>query len=608
MNLASPLFLEDITTPGVCEIAYQKVLDADDRRYDCRRFRDSIDIDEYFLEVKEIFLKNHEEFVRILMDLKDLLPRGVLDYKTVFGDGDGLSDYMWRLIDSGFVTENEAKRIISQLKRDYDEGIVPEEALMTRISYLGEGVDLSKDIDLFLENVSKAADLCPYCYQPVSLSDRFCRVCGCDISDGIFLDCDRVIDEITDDDGFVVRMGRVNDEFSQEYDDYDEEIENLIEGDDAMNRRLLEIYNNNDEEAFEELLDECPLEITDISQIPTLEDRLNIDLSHYFIDGDEYYMKNYAHSRMITDLDRPVKKHALNEENPVKHPTYSTFIVLNALKKNPNLDEVLESVDIDMNKALFKDFLFAFNLIESKSHGEDFWQWVYDSHDISQLRDILRNNGLDESGDKDELVERLAVNLLYSEFGEVEFAVTDEGEFKLMGSQWILFYRESMDYFDFDDYESYMMENDTGDLIRNSINYLNEHLKIGYETNDFYRLHDVFSAKSLVYLHEEEFKRVLFEELQLFILKLNPVFLSSEELESYVAVHLSNINNIDLFATILDISNLKKTFNRAWGFMQLKDRTVSKKIAFKYLNRAIKGENVLDLSHEISDKYFFRRY
>lgn len=393
LNLCSPLYLHDISTPGVCSIGYQKLMEWDDMHYDCRQFRDSHDLDEYFNEFKDDMLKNNEEYVEILKELKNKLPSGILNYDTVFGDDGGLSDYMLSLVDSGAITENEASKLVGQLKKEYDEGLVADEGLITRLSYLMNGVDLSKDHDLFLENISNTTELCPHCYQPVSLSDDYCMICGCDISDGRLLNYDEVIAEISKDDDHVIDLREEN---------FDED--DRFFASDELNRKLVEIYKNNDEEAFSELLGEYPLGISDISEIANLEDRSVVDLSQYFMGDDVSYIRNYYALRRLIDMDKPVKRHVLNENTELKtRPTYSARKVLNALKDNPNLDEVLDEVDINIDEQSLKDFLFDYVLVESKNYGEDFWINIYRNYRVVDIKEILRKNNLKVSGNKKSL-------------------------------------------------------------------------------------------------------------------------------------------------------------------------------------------------------------
>lgn len=84
INICSPLYLHDISTPGVCHIAYQKPLYSDDLQYNCCEVRESIDMDEYFNAIKMDILKNNDEYVSVLKRLKNNLPAGIMNYETVF--------------------------------------------------------------------------------------------------------------------------------------------------------------------------------------------------------------------------------------------------------------------------------------------------------------------------------------------------------------------------------------------------------------------------------------------------------------------------------------------------------------------------------------------
>ena len=181
LNLCSPIFLRDISTPGVCEIMYLKSLSVDDKKYHCNEFRKNTNIDEYFQDIKEVFLENYEEFNQTLFDLKLNLPKSALDYREIVGDGDELSDYFREMVDSGMVGEKRAVEIRNQLIDEYDKGIVKDDGLALRVTYLLD--DSAKpDFEVF-EDISENFDnFCPYCHTHVSLSEPFCHTCGVNFS------------------------------------------------------------------------------------------------------------------------------------------------------------------------------------------------------------------------------------------------------------------------------------------------------------------------------------------------------------------------------------------------------------------------------------------
>lgn len=598
INLCSPLLLHDISTPGVCHILYQEAQSWDDVHFGCSEFRKSTDMDDYFNSLKTDFLKNHMEYAQHLKAVKDKLPMGAMNYETILADDyDGLSEYVWSLIDSDVLDKDEASRIINQLRREYDEGIVSDEGLLIRLTYLVEGTDLSQIDELFLENISQTTDLCPCCYQPVNRTDNYCMVCGYDFSDGKLLDYEKVIAEM------VQKNDNVLDLRGDKLDEFIDSGNVPVSGDDEIFELLCEIYHNNDIEAFEKLKEDYPLEINDISEIGDLEDRLAVDLSYFFMEDDVEYMKNYYGSCRIVDRMNPPEAHKLNEGMISKNPTYSIRMALIELEKNPNLNEALDNADLKIDKETVRSFLINMDLIESQTFGDDFWVHVYHDYRVVDLKEILRKNSLKVSGNKFDLVLRLKENGMYEEFGEEEFQLTENAEYFLNGTQWINMYNDFMDSFDLDDVQDYL-KTKSGTFTENALDYLKEHIKIGYRKRDFRRLHDAFSSMALIHVHDEEFKKALACELQLYMLRMNPIYLTDDEMGSFEAFMYSNMNNIKVLMHLAGIHNLKKIFNKTWSYMKFEKRLVPKKIALGYLNRALDGEDGDELSYEIAGKYF----
>ena len=178
LNLCSPIFLYDISTPGVCEIFYLDVLASDDEKYNCRKFRDSINLDEYFNDIKKSFLENSDQFNQKLIDLKNSLPKSLFDYDEIIGEGDDLSDYFKGMVEDGMVDEKDAVRIRNQLKEEYENGEVTDQSLALRVSFLLSEDEHIGDMEKF-EDINMQFDtFCPYCHNQVSPSNQYCLTCG----------------------------------------------------------------------------------------------------------------------------------------------------------------------------------------------------------------------------------------------------------------------------------------------------------------------------------------------------------------------------------------------------------------------------------------------
>lgn len=182
LNLCSPIFLYNISTPGVCEIFYLEVNSFDDKKYDCRNFRKSVDIDEYLWDIKELFLENSRDFDSVLYGLRNSLPKSTLDYDEIIGEGDELSEYFEGIIEDGIADRKTAVKIRSQLKREYENGEVTDDGLALRVSFLLSGDEHDVEIDNFKDVAEQFNTFCPYCHTHVNISYDYCHTCGYNIS------------------------------------------------------------------------------------------------------------------------------------------------------------------------------------------------------------------------------------------------------------------------------------------------------------------------------------------------------------------------------------------------------------------------------------------
>lgn len=237
--------------------------------------------------------------------------------------------------------------------------------------------------------------------------------------------------------------------------------------------KLLESYNNNDFNTFNELNDEYNLGLDSIEDIAEIEDREILELDE---DADISYIKNYTYSRSIVDLMNHYEdKHSLDlMEIHVRSYSIVIFNVIMGLQINPNLEEVLDMVDLNMGKDMAKDFLISNGLVENGGSNNRKLRKKYKKYNLNQLKDELESHNLDSDGNKNELLNRL---ITYE--SENNYIVTECGLYRFFGVNWVSFYESFLDYFDFDDFEYYMTEYDTGDVVENSLNYLDENIKKG---------------------------------------------------------------------------------------------------------------------------------
>ena len=148
------------------------------------------------------------------------------------------------------------------------------------------------------------------------------------------------------------------------------------------------------------------LEFDSIDDIADIEDREGIELDE---DNDMIYLKNYTYSRSIVDLaGHEEHKHSL-ELMQITIRSYSIVIfnVILGLNIDSNLDDVLDSVDLNMDKEMARDFLISEGLIEKGGLNNRKMRKFYKNFDKSELKDELALHDLSTRGSKSELISRL---------------------------------------------------------------------------------------------------------------------------------------------------------------------------------------------------------
>lgn len=246
LDIRSSLLLMDISTPGRNIIYYHEELENDFNEYGKRKSLNN----SYFNEIKDLFLQNSEEFTQIMFDLKDKLPKSQLGFDIVVGHDEEFSDYMQDMIDDGVISKNKAQKIKDVLTEEYERGEVTDDGIITRFNFFLNDLDSHIDIlDIFHLNTN----ICPYCYNPINLSDESCPICGYNLfyePDSDFIDGDfedgLIIDEGNTFSSLSELFERLNRKYKLENINYGKEYPTSYDLDQFKILKFIDEYHNLD--------------------------------------------------------------------------------------------------------------------------------------------------------------------------------------------------------------------------------------------------------------------------------------------------------------------------------------------------------------------------
>ena len=177
----------------------------------------------------------------------------------------------------------------------------------------------------------------------------------------------------------------------------------------------------------------------------------------------------------------------------------------------------------------------------------------------------------------------------------------------LKENEWIDLYMFALVAFRFEDYETYVSNSSEGN-VETALKFCDEIISRSLMKNQFLIFIDALSAKAHVYAYDGDYESFLDYDLQRFILGLNPMFLDAESYADYDPINEANIINLRNVLDKLNFGSLKKRFDNIWNKSHITHITVSKKLCYKILQRAIDGADIEELNFDIKEKYLDKKF
>ena len=128
------------------------------------------------------------------------------------------------------------------------------------------------------------------------------------------------------------------------------------------------------------------------------------------------------------------------------------------------------------------------------------------------------------------------------------------------------------------------------------LDLLDQYMVKAIEKDNIVFLDDCYRAKSNIYEHVNDYEDCLKEALKRAVIRLNPIC-------SFDDFYQNQVFEEDFIKIISKEDNIEDLFNEVWDELDLDKYYVSKDVAFEYLTKAIKSDDLDALSSVYYEKY-----
>lgn len=432
------------------EVIYHELLENDLKNHGQRAKL----TDDYFSSLKEFFGEN--DFDGLIEELKEELPQIEFGFNEVVGNGPALSGFMQNMVDEDVISYPEAMDIKEQLTREYEAGEINDDNVAERlVSIITEDAISVDDYHQFKELLDSEDDD----NEDVNVIKEFVNIIG-----------------DNDELGKGILEAMMSDD--EEY--FEDLILDAMSKDDKFMNDFLDLADEyGDEDDGDFFIDDDQLGLFDIFG-PGESDKYKID--------DIQYGKDYPKSYDL-DIFRSLK-------NLKKHNDLIPAVIFANLENS-------HSPEIIMNLLINGGF------VDNSVSDENWNEFAHDNLTVLELKDILRENNLKVSGNKQQLIDRIGENEVpLDEFKSNKVKITEKGYGFLRDFEWIEFYEKFLTPFDFDDFYRFY-ETHEGRIDEIAVDYLNEHIKIANENKDSQLLTLCVNSKKMIDKFGEDYFRNL---------------------------------------------------------------------------------------------------
>lgn len=194
--------------------------------------------------------------------------------------------------------------------------------------------------------------------------------------------------------------------------------------------------------------------------------------------------------------------------------------------------------NIDLRQFMYKKGYITYDVLESS------WSEEGQEFSVSELKNILLENNIKQSGNKTELIERIKSNISLTKIKSKVPKITELGfQFK-EDCKTILYHNKYLKNYVYEEFEEFFASSEKTSINEITLDFLNQHIEKAINLKKHNQLVDSIKLQSQLYSNIQDIEEILRLELKLFFINLNMLFIDDVYYDFYNPIEESTFNTL----------------------------------------------------------------
>lgn len=277
------------------------------------------------------------------------------------------------------------------------------------------------------------------------------------------------------------------------------------------------------------------------------------------------------------------------------------FIYL-VLIREASIDGAIRGVagEYGLTEFYLKDFLVENKYILNKANKNDFSKQLK-KFNTKSLKKILKKHGLKTSGKRERIEKRVLENNLLG--NEYYLSSKSKVFYKNKKRRVRIFEKYLFDYYYFDEFNEYYMDNFRKKEEKIPIDFINQHINKAIEDKNHrnYTINNHIMAEH--FREKENYKKMLQYVLKNYCANLNPVW-KLDDLENHGGLAIETYNNLLFLNGEIGKNRIISTYFVIWDSFNFEKIIMSKYTGYRYLKDILNYKDYHRILEDLDEKFY----